>query len=267
MLSRRRRSEEEEEEGPALWMLTYGDMVTLLLVFFVFLSAYATMDVHRFREIIMSYRGTLGLLPSGVGIFEPGDLPQSGPDSGEPAPAQSLNQAVPELFEKKGQKEIEETGGGDKGGETESSRETRGGAKRTEKSSEIYTYLTEYGRVVMIPDVVEFEKGSDVITQNFKDFLIKLEPLFEFYSEEEILVVGHADEIKYSSLASGYPTNNWELASARAVAVVKFLTKELKIPNDRFAVQSSGEYKRGQRLVDIIFRTKPEYKGKSVGFE
>jgi len=52
---------EVKEEGSP-WLLTYGDMVTLLLVFFVFIFAFSTIDVQRFREIAISLRGALGNL-------------------------------------------------------------------------------------------------------------------------------------------------------------------------------------------------------------
>ena len=38
---------EKQEAGAEPWMLTYGDMVTLLLTFFVLLFAFATIDVQK----------------------------------------------------------------------------------------------------------------------------------------------------------------------------------------------------------------------------
>jgi len=265
MLGQKKRVEDSDREVPA-WQLTYGDMVTLLLVFFVFLSVYATFDINRFREIIMSLKGTLGVLPSGVGPFEPGDLPQTGPDTGEPVPAQTLTQAVPEVFEKSGDKEIEEVGKKrEEVGEKDEEEIQEGSEEKLVKDkSEIYTYLTESGQVVIIPDVVEFERGSYEIKEKFAEFLEKLGPLFKYYSTQQVLVIGHAD--KNPLFSSQYPHNNWELASSRAIEVVKFLVEKHNISQDRFVIQSYGEYKRSQRLVDIIFRPKPEYK-KSVGFE
>lgn len=264
-MSNLRGSVEEEEGGVDPWMLTYGDMVTLLLVFFVFLYAFSTLDVQKFREIVLSYRETLGILPSGIGVLEPGDFPQSGPSSGEPSPAHTLKQALPKVFTKKGEKDIEEVGSKPDAGDVEEERGKKtGGDKRTKKSSEIYTYLTEHGRAVMIPNITEFERGKYEVRDEFKDFLIKLDPLFEFYSDKEILVIGHADDRPL--LSKRYPHNNWELGFARAIAVVDILTEELGIPQGQFTIESCSEYKKNQRLVDIIFRERPEYKKEAVGF-
>jgi chemotaxis protein MotB len=46
----------EEEEG-AKWMDTYGDMVTLLLTFFVFLFSFSTIDVARWQKIVNAFTG------------------------------------------------------------------------------------------------------------------------------------------------------------------------------------------------------------------
>ncbi|MCL1905672.1 MAG: flagellar motor protein MotB [Clostridiales bacterium] len=53
----RRRSGSSEEEGGAYWMDTYGDMVTLLLTFFVFLFAFSTIDITKWQNIVASFSG------------------------------------------------------------------------------------------------------------------------------------------------------------------------------------------------------------------
>lgn len=56
--------------------------------------------------------------------------------------------------------------------------------------------------------------------------------------------------------SSVYPHNNWELASARALAVLNFFTNELRVPTNerRFTVMAYSEYSEGQRMIDIVFR-------------
>ncbi len=45
-------------EGLPGWMATYGDMVTLLLCFFVLLFAMSTTDANKFKNAMMAFRGT-----------------------------------------------------------------------------------------------------------------------------------------------------------------------------------------------------------------
>ena len=45
----KKKKEEESKPGSPAWMTTYGDMMTLLLCFFVLLVAMATMEVEKFK--------------------------------------------------------------------------------------------------------------------------------------------------------------------------------------------------------------------------
>ena len=45
----------EEPTAPA-WMATFGDMMSLLLTFFVLLMSFASMDVRRFAAVTGSMR-------------------------------------------------------------------------------------------------------------------------------------------------------------------------------------------------------------------
>lgn len=64
---------EEEESGgggaPA-WMATFGDLMSLLLTFFVLLLSFANMDVVKFREMLGSVQNALGTPVPVVGQFE-----------------------------------------------------------------------------------------------------------------------------------------------------------------------------------------------------
>ena len=58
----RKRVQDEPSPGAPAWMSTYGDMVTLLLCFFVLLFSFATLDVQKFEAIKQSMSGSLGIL-------------------------------------------------------------------------------------------------------------------------------------------------------------------------------------------------------------
>ena len=55
--------EEEEicEEGAPGWVVTFGDMMSLLLTFFILLLSFATMDILRFVELAGTIRQGFGL--------------------------------------------------------------------------------------------------------------------------------------------------------------------------------------------------------------
>ena len=57
MAGRRKPAPPEEEAGAPAWMNTYGDMVTLLLTFFVLLFSMSTIDAKKWEEIVQSFTG------------------------------------------------------------------------------------------------------------------------------------------------------------------------------------------------------------------
>jgi len=66
-----RKKKEQDEEGAPAWMVTYGDMMTLLLCFFVIIVALSEIkEDERYRAVVESlqeafgYRGGVGTAPT-----------------------------------------------------------------------------------------------------------------------------------------------------------------------------------------------------------
>ena len=228
------------------WMATYGDMVTLLLCFFVLLFAFATIDVQKFRELVISLKGTLGVLNAGERLFMPGDVPKPEPSSGQPSPSAQIASPIPPP---PGQAEKGNKGEGD----------------QTVRES----FQSGAGEVLVLPQAAKFEEGSDELTTNFKQVLDELVPLIKSYKNNEVSVVGHADPRPVRSPMTrsdgSQVTSNWQLAADRAYKVIDYFVNEHKISEGRFSLvaysshkleakklENEGDYRR----VDIIFRPK-----------
>ena len=61
-----RKKQEEQKAGAPEWLATYGDMMTLLLVFFVLLFSMSSLDSQRYKAVVQSLSGSLGVLDSGT---------------------------------------------------------------------------------------------------------------------------------------------------------------------------------------------------------
>ena len=81
----RKKKEAQGSAGAPLFMATYGDMVTLLLTFFVFLYSFSSIDVQKFKKMMFSFQGALGVLPGGKTIQEDSGVYQGyvGQDAGD----------------------------------------------------------------------------------------------------------------------------------------------------------------------------------------
>jgi len=239
--------EEIEEERAAKWLETYGDMVTLLLTFFVLLFAYSTIDKQKFREIVISLRGTLGVLPGGERIFDPGDLPSRNPKSGAPVSSYSLAHTMPTPSEKEGE----------------------GSAKEGDEAGAFKFKTTEKGVVVEISGHLLFERGkAELKKPEGENFLDKLHSkVIDYFTQNDITIVGHADDTPITA-GVGYE-DNWHLSAMRALRVVQYYTSKKGVSNKRFTIEARAdnelretkgdniteENRTRARRVDIIFHT------------
>lgn len=73
----RKKKQQDQEAGAPLWMVTYGDLMSLLLTFFVLLLSFSTItDEELFREAIKSFRGSVGFLPRELTMVQVNPLPK-----------------------------------------------------------------------------------------------------------------------------------------------------------------------------------------------
>lgn len=71
----------EDESGGNEWLATYGDLVTLLLCFFVLLFAMSSVDAKKFQAVAASINvafaggSTLGMNKAGDAVVDLSELP------------------------------------------------------------------------------------------------------------------------------------------------------------------------------------------------
>ena len=61
-MMRKKKNDAPTDTAPG-WMVTYGDMITLILCFFVLLYSMSTLEIVRFEQAAGSLRAHLGVLP------------------------------------------------------------------------------------------------------------------------------------------------------------------------------------------------------------
>lgn len=67
MAHKHKAEEEEHDEGGERWLLTYSDMITLLLALFIILYSMSTIDAKKMAQIAESFSNTLHTSTSGTG--------------------------------------------------------------------------------------------------------------------------------------------------------------------------------------------------------
>ena len=226
-----RRKEEEHKAGAPEWMATYGDMVTLLLCFFVLLFSFATLDVQKFEAISKSMSGSLGVLDSGMNLsMEP--LVNS-------FPADSPNEEVEEFV--KIYEQMSEY------------------IKENNLESSITLRLDERGLLVRFMDDVLFDSGKADLTASAREIINKVAEIIK-QNEKNVRIEGHTDNVPINTVR--FPSN-WELSTTRAVNVVKYLIEECGLEASRMAASgysdqhpvddnNTKEGRQKNRRVDMV---------------
>ncbi|MCT4663121.1 MAG: flagellar motor protein MotB [Tissierellales bacterium] len=220
-------------------MATYGDMVTLLLCFFVLLFSFAEIDAQKFQAIMQSFDGSLGVMEGGKTISEfpfinMGSLPEElTTDSYEEVDTMtSLKKEIEDYVIEEG----------------------------VEDSVEVI--MTEKGLIIRVMDSVFFDSGKADIKTGAKEIILFIGELLsdDRFDDRGINIEGHTDNVPMNT--AQFPSN-WELSAIRAVNVLKILETETRIdssrlsasgygPNRPIALNDTPQNRALNRRVDIV---------------
>jgi len=226
-----RKKKVEDHENLERWLLTYADLITLLLAFFIVMYSMSKVDAKKFGKM----RDALsGVLRGGTVAIKKGDQLGALPGSGvlNVGALKSLGESI-----EKGAAEI--------------------GEDKT-----VSVEVSERGLVIHIMESALFKSGSaelepkaqailDLIARDIKDM------------PNHIRIEGHTDNRPIST--AKYPSN-WELSSDRATQVVRYLADRHNIEPKKISALGFGEYRpimpnnsdenrARNRRVDIVVLT------------
>ena len=214
---RRHKGHAAEHENAERWLLTYADLITLLMVFFVVLYSMSSADTTKFKAISAALQQAFNLDvlqgQAATTIIDGQPTPAS-PDENLIDDAQ-----VPQVsrLESKIQAVID---GVAQAPDVSVSVDKEGVVIRLSGS-----YLFDSGRAELKPNSLII---LDAISSE-----LRLQP-------NDIRVDGHTDSTPIDS--PRYPTN-WELSVARALAVTRYLTENDGLPAGRLMAAGYGEFR------------------------
>jgi chemotaxis protein MotB len=213
---RRRRASDEVEHADERWLLTYADMITLLMALFMVMFAMSTVDSKKLEGLSSSLNDAFSgkILPGGQSIQETGAQTQVQ----TPAPITATTTAPPrpdEIIASPRQRALEERQMHNLEAQVEREVHAMG------LDTKVSTQVTERGVVIQIlTDNLLFDSGAAQIKAPGMELLAHLAPLLRRQSGSRMIVEGHTDS--QPMRGHTYPSN-WELSTARASAVVRAL--------------------------------------------
>jgi len=216
--SRRRRQQSRRGDGGGegggsseRWLLTYADMITLLLALFVVLFSISAVNVSKFKTLKQTLEQAFSphILSGGGSII---------PNGGSEAAEHKAEAAIAALQAKR-------AGATSVHAEQEQFRRLKekldAYAREHGFSESIETTITRRGLVIrLLTDHVLFESGSATLKPQAAPLLAEISSLVNLDRSHDISVEGNTDDVPIST--SQFPSN-WELSVARATGVVRFM--------------------------------------------
>ena len=228
---RRRHSDGAGHENEERWLLTYADMITLLLALFVVLFAISSVNLSKVKLLQQSLRDAFSgrVMSGGQTILQTGNsvsvrtletqprIVPNTPSLGTPATASA--QAA--LAARREQDELQQL-----------KRQLDAFAAAHGFKAQVDTVVTQRGLVVrLLTDNVLFDTGLADLKAQGLPLLGEVGALLGVDRVHPIVVEGHTDDVPIST--SQFPSN-WELSTARAAAVVRWLIGR-GLPSRRFS--------------------------------
>ena len=211
-----------EEGGPdERWVLSYADLVTLLLGFFIILYASAEISQEKFQELSIAFAeafnvevkegvaGGSALFDGGTGIIAGGNI--TGAIAALDLDLEAIRRAVRE----------------------------RSVVRGVALNQIVVTRDVDDNVVIRLADNLVFPSASAEIRADALPLLdVVVDVIHDL--DNELRVEGHTDNVPVGT--DRYPTN-WELSSARATAVLRYLAEQGDVDPRRLFAAGYGEFR------------------------
>jgi chemotaxis protein MotB len=210
-----------EHENDERWLLTYADMITLLMALFMVLFSISSVNTSKWdslqRAMQQAFSGRI--LSGGKAIQQTGADTASARAAATP-PTPAIQAITQQLTAAKVSKAAER--------ENEDFKALKqkidAYAREHGLTKQLETTVARRGLVVrLLTDKVLYTSGSATLNPGAAPLLDRIASLLRQEFDHPIVVEGHTDTQRISS--SQFPTN-WELSAARATAVVRFFIRD-----------------------------------------
>jgi len=250
-------SEEAEDcpvcvPGLPAWLATFGDLMALLMCFFVLLLSFSEMDVLKFKQLAGSMREAFGVqnqikvkdVPKGTSII----AQEFSPGRPEPTPLNEIRQMTVnndmntlDIRSEKGESDVLDSLQGE--AERIKEQEKKEQAKKDavqfaavlskeidEGSVEIETDGKKI--IIRVQEKGSFVSGSARLKDEYIPVIAKIRDLL-LTIKGAISIEGHTDNIPADGRVF---TSNWDLSAARALAVANEIFADVRIKQKKFEI-------------------------------
>ncbi len=238
-------------KGAPLWVTTFGDLMSLLLCFFVLLLSFSEIDRQKYKQVA-------GSMEKAFGIQRKQNVSES--------PRQGLEMIAKDFDQEAIATRVKENIG----------------RELEENFNELYGQIKddieiEAGKdqvVIRLMGESTFDSGKAEIKPELEPMILSIGHILSDETAGDIIIAGHTDNVP---VTGGPFQSNLKLSIARAATVAQFLLDRTAMDPKRVATMGFGEYRpiadnhaelgrRKNRRVEIIVGTLPRPQG-LVGYD
>ncbi|UGS33720.1 flagellar motor protein MotB [Capillimicrobium parvum] len=209
---RRKRADHESEHPDERWLVSYADMVTLLMALFIVMFAMANVNTSKYSALKDSLSEAFSgkVLPGSDSIID--GAPSAAITKVLPAGSGTSNASSPEA---------ERAAAEENADLQQLKRRVDAEARRRGLTDKLQTRVERRGLVITIlTDKLLFDSGQAALRPDGATLLRSIGGVLRQEDSHQVVVEGYTDTVPIRS--STYPSN-WELSTARASTVVRAL--------------------------------------------
>ncbi|MGD9974682.1 MAG: flagellar motor protein MotB [Desulfatirhabdiaceae bacterium] len=198
-------SMDSTERISPIWLTTFNDLITLLMVFFVLLFAMSEMNGQKSGQFLQSAQSALGVLKEGKRLGIAGPAKTNSPETRNASTRKPDAETSPE--------------------------------KKIFNHPDVSIVQSAQKLYITIADRILFQIGSPELNSDGYPVLDRIATMLQ-KMPGHICIEGHTDNTPIQNTRF---LSNWELSVARAVHVLKYFLDCHKMDPGRFSVAGYGE--------------------------
>lgn len=236
------RKPDEPKKGAPEWQTTFGDLMNLLLCFFVLLFAMSTIDEDKQEQIIASFNNMFSVFDGGASAIGDGMLISNGVSQ-----LNELDQYINSTG-KMDEGEVVDDDFAEAQDQVEEAKmqESEEMAERIQEAidekglgDEIQIDITSQYVQLTLNGGILFDSGSVEIKDEAKEVLDQVGKILDRYAGGQVEIEGHTDNVPMSGAKY---SNNDELSSGRALSVFNYLLSVTDLDPANLKHTGRGEY-------------------------
>ena len=236
------RKPDEPKKGAPEWQTTFGDLMNLLLCFFVLLFAMSSIDEDKQEQIIASFNNMFSVFDGGAsaigdgmlisnGVSQLNELDQYINSTGKMDEGEVVDDDFAEAQDQVEEAKMQES--------EEMAERIREAIDEKGLGDEIQIDITSQYVQLTLNGGILFDSGSVEIKDEAKEVLDQVGKILDRYAGGQVEIEGHTDNVPMSGAKY---SNNDELSSGRALSVFNYLLSVTDLDPANLKHTGRGEY-------------------------